>query len=756
MDVIRTKELTKNTIIITLGRISTQFVSFLLLPLYTKLLTTEEYGIVDFVATLVQLTIPVVSMMIDQGVFRYLLNCRNDNEIKNTISSGFFTLVSSCAASVFFYVVVSCFVHNSYKHWLIMILVATTFSNFFLQVARGLKSTGDYTLGSFVCSASIIVLNVLCIVAFHLKAVGILMATFLGNLICCVFLYIKLKMYKYISLNSYSKETAFEELKYSLPLVPNQISIWVMNSSDRLIVTLLLGASINGILAVSHKFPSVFLTFFNIFLLAWHETGTIHYYDPDRDVFFTDMFKKMISVFSTICMAIIVALPIVFDYLVDASYHEAFYNIPIYLIASLLNVAVGILGVVYVATKKTSEIAKTTFAAAIINIGTHLLFINSFGLFAASLSTLIGYGTIMIIRMQDVKKYVNIKYSIRQFIIICIGLSVCTFIYFLNNKIISIVFLPLFIVGAYFFNKETVNAIIQTINHKIEKRIIRKLTMFIILPVCVIATTMGGLYIYNKIVNAPKYIYKDYKGEIKKLEVNKIIRFAEFTASDFTCTGLTYDKIDNAFWIADYGANNPNDQPNPRIVEVDVNFERIVREINLYNILEHFTNLQGIAYDNKLDCIWLALGDSIKAVEKDGKLVNCIEMGKYGKFKANGICYDENNDSLWVLCASRYLLQFDRSGSVINEYSFNYYNQDHIYKKDDYIYITIGADYNGNDNFVCKLSSANGQILDLYRIIGANSLEGIYYSNKKIMILNDGLYHKDLIGHSYLAIVDVE
>ena len=70
----RSEELTKNTFIITLGRVSTQFITFLLLPLYTALLTTEEYGTVDLITTLVQFIVPVMSLMVDQGVFRDLLN----------------------------------------------------------------------------------------------------------------------------------------------------------------------------------------------------------------------------------------------------------------------------------------------------------------------------------------------------------------------------------------------------------------------------------------------------------------------------------------------------------------------------------------------------------------------------------------------------------------------------------------------------------------------------------------------------------
>ena len=58
----RIKDLTKNTLIITIGRISTQFITFLLLPLYTSLLSTEEYGTVDLITTLVQLIIPITSL----------------------------------------------------------------------------------------------------------------------------------------------------------------------------------------------------------------------------------------------------------------------------------------------------------------------------------------------------------------------------------------------------------------------------------------------------------------------------------------------------------------------------------------------------------------------------------------------------------------------------------------------------------------------------------------------------------------------
>ena len=67
------KELIKNTIIILIGKFSTQLVSFLLLPLYTSLLTTAEYGQYDFLNTISIFLIPCVTLLMEEGMFRFLI-----------------------------------------------------------------------------------------------------------------------------------------------------------------------------------------------------------------------------------------------------------------------------------------------------------------------------------------------------------------------------------------------------------------------------------------------------------------------------------------------------------------------------------------------------------------------------------------------------------------------------------------------------------------------------------------------------------
>ena len=96
----REKKLLKNTMIITIGKICTQLITFLLLPLYTGVLTTAEYGIVDLLNTLVSLCLPIVTLQIEQAVFRELLEVRNNEKEKKKIISS--TIVTVILQSIFF------------------------------------------------------------------------------------------------------------------------------------------------------------------------------------------------------------------------------------------------------------------------------------------------------------------------------------------------------------------------------------------------------------------------------------------------------------------------------------------------------------------------------------------------------------------------------------------------------------------------------------------------------------------------------
>src|SRR5262245_44686314 len=87
------KRLVKDSIIYAAASVFTNAVSFLLLPLYTRILSPKDYGIVDLLgifATLVNLTI---ALEISQGVARYFADSqKNPERIAYASTALWFTL----------------------------------------------------------------------------------------------------------------------------------------------------------------------------------------------------------------------------------------------------------------------------------------------------------------------------------------------------------------------------------------------------------------------------------------------------------------------------------------------------------------------------------------------------------------------------------------------------------------------------------------------------------------------------------------
>ena len=72
-------ELVKNTGILTIANFSSKILVFLLVPLYTSVLTTEEYGITDLIFSTVQLTVPIFTFNIADAVLRFTIEEDKDN-----------------------------------------------------------------------------------------------------------------------------------------------------------------------------------------------------------------------------------------------------------------------------------------------------------------------------------------------------------------------------------------------------------------------------------------------------------------------------------------------------------------------------------------------------------------------------------------------------------------------------------------------------------------------------------------------------
>lgn len=464
------KDLAKNTAIVSIGKICTQLITFFLLPVYTAVLSNEEYGVVDLLNTLTSLLLPIVTLQIEQGIFRYLIDCRENNEkqIKLITTIIRFMIIQSIACIVIF-LCVSPFIHNEYKYFLMANLLMGIFSSLLLQICRGLGDNATYAIGSFITGAFTVVLNVIFIVAFRWGAYGMLGATAISNFICAVYIFLKRKIYKYIKPKQFDKTILKEIIKYSVPLIPNMISWWIVSASDRTIISAVIGIAQNGIYSAANKFSGVFTTLYSVFNLTWTESASININSEDRDEFFSKILDFVIRFFGCLCLGTIAVMPFAFNILINEKFAEAYYQIPILILGSVFNILVSFVGSIYVAKKLTKEIAKTSIISAVINIFVNIVLIKSIGLYAASISTVIAYALMFIYRWIDVKKYVkfNVNKILMFALIIMYGVTIFT--YYLKNSMISVIVLVIVVVFTIITNLNSVSYLKQIVKDKIKE-----------------------------------------------------------------------------------------------------------------------------------------------------------------------------------------------------------------------------------------------------------------------------------------------
>lgn len=451
------QKLSKNTLIVTVGKISTQFISFLLLPLYTSILNSEQYGVVDLVQTLSALLLPLVSLQLEQATFRYLTASKEFKDKNQIISTAFFGMILQTIVYLFLGYILCTFINLSYKYFLIFNVITQTWGGFLLQIPRSFGDYNSYSLSSVVTGVSSIILNIMLVVFIPLGASGMLLAICIGNLIGCIFLSYNIKIYRYLSIDKFNKKLYVEFLKYSMPMIPSHLSWWIINASDRILISVFLGIKFNGIYAAAVKLPSIFNIAISILDVTWTEMLLSSSQNSTKFEENILLFKKIIKLVISCGVLMLSILPIIFKILIDEKFNYAYNLIPI-LVLGVVAASISTLSTsFYILNKDTRNIAKTSAVAAIINIIVHISLVKYIGLYASAISTAFSQTILASLRLKKINEIIKLKLNIKL-IIVTLGIVLIEIICFYNGNLVKIVLgCILAFVYLIFINKDLIN-----------------------------------------------------------------------------------------------------------------------------------------------------------------------------------------------------------------------------------------------------------------------------------------------------------
>ena len=265
----RNKKLLSNTIIFTIGNFASKFISFFLVPLYTNVLAVNEFGKVDLIYTVCTLLAPVCTLNISESVMRFSLD--EDVKTEDILKiAKYMWYISLIPCIVIYFIVRNISILSEYSFYLVLYLAFLMPSQLFLAALKGQEKLKLYSLGGVLNTFLLVVFNIIFLLVLKMGIRGYLIAYILSSLIVTIFDYVSSGAFKY-RISKINKDLMKKMIKYSSVLIPTTFMWWIMNSSDRIMVTSLIGESANGIYAVSYKLP----TWYNELAKPYLDVGAI-------------------------------------------------------------------------------------------------------------------------------------------------------------------------------------------------------------------------------------------------------------------------------------------------------------------------------------------------------------------------------------------------------------------------------------------------------------------------------------------------
>ena len=420
------KKLASNTIIFAISKFSSSVLSFLLMPYVTAKLVSADYSTADLIQQTANVLIPIVFLQVNSAALRFALD--KNTVKKDVFSVGLRTTIQGFLVFLIFYYPLSLInikdtPLGNYA-WLIYLFVLVSgLRQLCQQFVRGCGHVKLYAMDGILATGTTLAFNLLFLGPLNLGIYGYVFAIIASDACSILFLFIGAKLWKDVSFGKIPKSTRNDMLKYSIPMVPTIILWWIINVSDRYMVTGFVGGAENGLYTAASKIPNFVILFSTIFIDAWQLSAVDEYDSDSRERFFTKVFRVYSGGVFVVASALILCCQVLTKILVDDSYYVSWKFVPVLIIATSFSCFVNFLASIYMAEKKSFMGMVTALSGAFTNIALNFILIPIMGANGAAVATVASFIVVFVFRGQNTRKY--LKFDMKPAVLVGETLILC-------------------------------------------------------------------------------------------------------------------------------------------------------------------------------------------------------------------------------------------------------------------------------------------------------------------------------------------
>lgn len=403
------KRLLSNTAIFALGTFSSKLMVYLLMPLYTNILSRAQYSTSDLITQTANLLAPLFAIGICDGIFRFALDA--EEKIKEVFSSGIFVLLCGAGAFLAFSPLLFVFDFVDGYAWLIVVYVlSANVQHACANYIRGKGDTKGFAIQGIVNTALTILFNIIFLVCFGMGVTGYVLSVVVANLLVTLLMVFWKRLYCDFSFKFVKASTVKSMLKYSVPMIPTAIFWWITSVSNRFVVKEVCGDDVNGLFAAAYKIPTVITLLTTIFIEAWHFSAVNDADNNDRGSFFSTVFKSYMGIIFMAASGLIAFSKICTIILFADSYYDAWQYMPTLILATTFSALTTFMGSVYLVKKKSVMSFLTAMTGAVVNLALSFVLIPRIGAHGAALAAAASYFVSFALRTFTAQKFVRFDF----------------------------------------------------------------------------------------------------------------------------------------------------------------------------------------------------------------------------------------------------------------------------------------------------------------------------------------------------------
>lgn len=405
------KYLLKNTGILTISNFASKILVFLLVPLYTSVLSTAEMGIYDLIVSTVSLLYPVLTLNIVDGVMRFAMDKAYNKGQVALVGIRYIAMSASVIAMGLIpchYIKLFQNIHGI-EYLAFLYYLSYTMNQYFIQLAKGMEKVKHMAAAGIISTVMMLGGNILGLLVFKMGLTGFLWANILAQAVPAIYYFFMLRFYSFLKDVRYDRALNREMLSYCLPLIFSTVGWWINSASDRYVVTFLCGVSVNGVLSVSYKIPSIINTVFGMFGQAWQISAIKEYGKKDSKEFYADSFAVINFMMCAGCAFIIVLSKPLARLLYAKEFYAAWQYAPFLVASTVFNTASGLIGPMLSAIKDSKSMAKSAIYGAVANVFLNIVLVYLIGAQGAAIATAVAAFIIYYVRRRAIGEGLQIK-----------------------------------------------------------------------------------------------------------------------------------------------------------------------------------------------------------------------------------------------------------------------------------------------------------------------------------------------------------